>query len=179
MSQLLKFREKANLTQQQLSEMSHISVRTIQRIEAGKELKGHTLDALAKALAMEKEAFNETNSDENVGNFFWIKLINVSSLLVLIIPLGSILLPLLIMYWKKQINPITKQIVSLQILWTLSFPVIVFIVIFLGNFLTLSKQLVPLTMLLLLLVNIYIILRNTAALDKTKQLRIKLKFSII
>ena len=179
MSQLQKFREKANLTQQQLSEKSHISVRTIQRIEAGKALKGHTLEALAKALAIDKEALNETDPDIKVENFFWIKLINLSSLLLLIVPLGSILLPLILMYWKKQINPITKQLVSLQILWTLSFPVILFIVIFLGNLVPLSKQLVPLTMLLLLLVNMYIILRNTAALDKNKQLHIKLKFSII
>lgn len=179
MSQLLKFREKANLTQQQLAEKSHISVRTIQRIEAGKELKGHTLEALAKALAIDKEKFIETASVENVENIFLIKLINLSSLLVLIIPLGSIILPLIIMYWKKEMNPITKQIVSLQILWTLSFPIITLLVIFLGNFLTLSKQLVPLTMLVLLLLNIFMILRNTAALDKTKNLHFKLKFSFI
>mgnify|MGYP003630174001 CR=1 FL=1 len=179
MSLLLKFREKANLTQQQLSEKSNISVRTIQRIEAGKELKGHTLEALAKALGIDKEKFIETVSEEKVENIFLIKLINLSSLPLLFIPLGSILLPLIIMHWKKQVNPLTKQIVSLQILWTILFPIIVLIVIFIGNLLPLSKQVVPLTMLLLLLVNAYIIIRNTAAIDKKNELHIRLKFSLI
>ncbi|MDP5229788.1 MAG: helix-turn-helix domain-containing protein [Cellulophaga sp.] len=179
MSQLLKFREKANLTQQQLSEKSNISVRTIQRIEAGKELKGHTLEALAKALDIDKEKFIKTDSAENIEHIFLIKLINLSSLALIFIPLGSILVPLIIMHWKKQVNPITKQIVSLQILWTLLFPVIVLMVIFLGNLLPLSKQFVPLSMLVLLLLNVFMILRNTAALDKTKNLYFKLKFSII
>lgn len=179
MSLLLKFREKANLTQQQLAEKSKISVRTIQRIEAGKELKGHTLEALAKALDIDKEKFIETVSEEKVENIFLIKLINLSSLPLLFIPLGSILVPLIIMHWKKQVNPITKQIVSLQILWTLSFPFVLLIVIFLDSSHALSKQLVPLTMLVLLLLNVFMILRNTAALDKTKNLHFKLKFSII
>jgi transcriptional regulator with XRE-family HTH domain len=179
MSQLLKFREKANLTQQQLSEKSNISVRTIQRIEAGKELKGHTLEALSKALGIDKKEFIDTSTEDTSENLLLIKLINLSSLPVLIIPLASFLLPLIIMYWKKQVNPMTKQIVSLQILWTLLFPIIVLIVIFIGNLLPLSKQVVPLTMLLLLLVNAYIIIRNTAAIDKKKALHIKLKFSLI
>ena len=45
-----------NLTQEELSEKSKISVRTIQRIEAGTEPKGHTLRALAQALDIEEYA---------------------------------------------------------------------------------------------------------------------------
>ncbi|PCI31272.1 MAG: DNA-binding protein [Flavobacteriaceae bacterium] len=179
MNKLLKYREKLNLTQKQLSEMSNISVRTIQRIEAGQELKGHTLSALSKVLEINKEKLVQDNSDKKEANIRLIKLINMSSLLLLIVPLGSIILPLIIMYWKKEVNSITKQIVSLQILWTLSFPLIVLIVIFLGNLFPLSKQTVPLTMLLLILVNAYIIIRNTVELDKNKKLYISLKFSLI
>jgi len=46
MSRLLEFREKLNLTQEELSEKSGVSVRTIQRIEAGKEPRGYTLKTL-------------------------------------------------------------------------------------------------------------------------------------
>ena len=56
MNKLLKYREKLNLTQQQLSKKSNISVRTNQRIEAGQELKGHTLEALSKALEINKNS---------------------------------------------------------------------------------------------------------------------------
>ena len=178
-NKLLKYREKLNLTQKQLSEKANISVRTIQRIESGQELKGHTLGALSKALEIKKEKLIQGDLDKNEDNIRLIKLINLSSLLLLIIPLGSIILPLIIMYWKKEVNLITKQIVSIQILWTLSFPLIVLIVIFLGNIFPLSKQTVPLTMLLLILVNAYIIIRNTVEVDKNKKLYINLKFSLI
>ncbi|GLB53964.1 hypothetical protein NBRC110019_30050 [Neptunitalea chrysea] len=179
MNNILKYREKLNLTQKQLSERANISIRTIQRIESGQELKGHTLDALSKALEINKEKLIQGDLDKKKDNIRLIKLINVSSLLLLIIPLGSIILPLIIMYWKKEVNSITKQIVSIQILWTLSFPLIVLIVIFLGNVFPLSKQTVPLTMLLLILVNVYIIIRNTVEVDKNKKLYISLKFSLI
>jgi len=178
-NKLLKYREELNLTQQQLSEKSNISVRTIQRIEAGQELKGHTLEALSKALEINKEKLVRDDLDKKEDNIQLIKLINLSSLLLLIIPLGSIILPLIIMYWKKEVNSITKQIVSIQILWTLLFPLIVLIVVFLGNLLPLSKQIIPLTMLLLILVNTYIIIRNTAEIDKNKKLYIRLNFSFI
>lgn len=179
MSQLLKYREKSNLTQEQLSEKSNISVRTIQRIEAGKKLKGHTLEALSTALEINKEELLKDDSEQEEVNIFLIKLINLSSLLLLIIPLGSILLPVIIMYWKKEFNPITKQIVSIQILWTLMFPLIVLSVIFLSKWFSISNQVVPLTMLLLLLANAYIIISNTAELDKNKKLKISLNFNLL
>ena len=43
MSQLKKIREEKNLTQEKLAQQSGISVRTIQRIEAGTDPKGDTL----------------------------------------------------------------------------------------------------------------------------------------
>ncbi len=180
MNNLLKYREKLNLTQQQLADKAKISVRTIQRIEAGQELKGYTLDALSKALEVSREQLlKDKDLEEKETNTQIIKLINLSSLLLLIVPFGSIILPLIIMYWRKEVNAITKQIVSIQILWTILFPLIVLLVIFLGNIFQINKQSVPLTMLLLLLANVYIILRNTAEIHKNKKLHIKLNFTII
>ncbi len=180
MNHLLKYREKLNLTQQQLAEKAKLSVRTIQRIEVGQELKGHTLDALSQALEVSREQLlNGEDLEKKETNTQLIKLINLSSLLLLIVPLGSIILPLIIMYWKKEVNAITKQIVSLQILWTIAFPLIILAVVFLSNLFRINRQSVPLTMLLLLLVNVYIILRNTAELHKNQKLHIKLNFSII
>ena len=50
MSELKKIRERQNLTQEELAEKSGISVRTIQRIEAGTNPKGYTLKTLASSL---------------------------------------------------------------------------------------------------------------------------------
>ncbi len=179
MSKLLQYRENLNLTQKQLSEKTNVSVRTIQRIEAGQEPKGHTLEVLSEVLGVSREKLIAEDVEQKEANIFLIKLINLSSLVLLIVPLGSILLPLAIMYWKKEINPLTKQIVSIQILWTISFPIMMLIVIFFSKWIGLSKQILPLTMLLLLLVNIYIIVRNTAEIDKKKKLYIKLNFSVL
>ena len=55
MSKLTKYREKLNLTQGELSEKSGVSVRTIQRIEAGATPKGHSLNVLSKVLNASKE----------------------------------------------------------------------------------------------------------------------------
>jgi len=48
MSKLKQLREQKNMTQEELSEKSGISVRTIQRIESGTNPKGHTLKYLLK-----------------------------------------------------------------------------------------------------------------------------------
>lgn len=179
MSQLLKYREDLALTQEQLSLMSNISVRTIQRIEAGNAPKGHTLEALSLALGIDQEKLIAPLNSEKKVDVYWLKLINLSSLLLLLLPLGSIVLPLIIMFWKKEVNAITKQLITIQVLWTLSFPMVVFTVMFIGKWLGLSNQIVPLTMLFMLVLNMYIILRNAVELQSTNKLYISPNFSVL
>tara|TARA_R110002049_G_C8880421_1_gene539895 strand:- start:319 stop:471 length:153 start_codon:yes stop_codon:yes gene_type:complete len=50
MSKLCEYREKLNLTQDELAEKAGLSVRTIQRIESGVEPRGYTLSILSYAL---------------------------------------------------------------------------------------------------------------------------------
>jgi len=179
MNKLLRLREKLNLTQEELAEKSGISVRTIQRIEAGTIPKGHTLKALTKALDINENELLGKKSEINKLNYSLIKVINISSLPFVIVPPANIFIPLIIMLLKKQFNPITKQIISLQILWVL-LSVIFFLIVsivekwfFSGNKINLAF------MLLAILTNILIILRNTAEIDKNQKLYIKLNFSII
>lgn len=179
MSELLRYREKLNLTQEKLAEKANISVRTIQRIEAGKELKGHTLDALSIALGISSDKLISNSPKQEEMNWSLLKLINISSIFLIFIPLASILLPLIITYWKKAFNPITKQIITIQILWTFSFPLVVLAGAFIGKLVDLNKQMVPILILLMLLINTYIIIRNTIELDKNKTLYISLKFSVL
>ena len=83
------------------------------------------------------------------------------------------------MYWKNEVNSITKQIVSIQILWTLAFPVIVLTSAFVGKWLSLSSQILPLTMVLLFVANLYIIVRNAVEINKKQNLCIRLNFSFL
>ena len=179
MSIILELREKLNLTQEELADKANISVRTIQRIEAGTKPKGFTLEALSNALGVSKNVLLEDQIESNNINKQLIKYINLSSIILIIIPLGSIVLPLIIMYWKKEINKITKQIITIQILWTLASIILVIASAFLKKWLSLSNQIIPFTILILLVVNLYIILRNTLEIEKNNKLYISLNFSIL
>ncbi|WP_339881695.1 helix-turn-helix domain-containing protein [Polaribacter vadi] len=178
MSKLTEYRKKLNYTQSELSEKSGISVRTIQRIESGAKLKGHTLKAIALALNMNPSELNETSIKKIQYNYPLIKLINLSSLLFFI-PFANILIPLLIVHLKKEKNSITKQIISIQILWTIVSITLFFITEILQNVFLLNEQLSLVILVICMLINIFIIIRNTIEIDKNKQLYIKLNYSII
>jgi|TARA_B110000093_G_scaffold96778_1_gene104343 transcriptional regulator with XRE-family HTH domain len=179
MSILLEHREKLNLTQEELATKSGISVRTIQRIESGVKPKGYTLESLCKTLGISKEDLLKENKESEKINKQLIKYINLSSIILLIVPFGSIIMPLIFMRWKMEINTVTKQIVSIQILWTLSFLIVTLLVAFLSKWFSFSKEIIPLVMLTLIIINLYIIIRNTAEIEKNNKLHIRLNFSIL
>lgn len=191
MSRLKQIREQKHLTQEELSEESGISVRTIQRIESGTKPKGHTLKILSKTLDIQeselldedKKSEDETiiedkgyiPEDEIPADFSTIKLINLSSVLFVVIPPLNILAPILLTSYFRQKNKITKQIVSVQIIWTILAPII----FMLGIFLKLGNRFTLLIMILIVLSNIFIIIRNAMEIDRNKKLRYKLNFNII
>ena len=140
MSKLKQIREQQNLTQEELSEKSGISVRTIQRIESGTEPKGHTLKTLSKTLEIsvddllnkKVEVLVEDTTEKSIKNseiesqinYQKVKMINLSSVLFVLLPPLNILVPLILSYSLKQKNQLTKQIISLQILWTILAPIV-------------------------------------------------------
>ena len=178
MSNLTKYREKLNLTQDELANKTGLSVRTIQRIEAGSKPKGHSLNVLVQALNVSKEELTEERN-EPTFNYKLTKLINLSSLPFVIIPLANIAIPLLIMYYKKEVNSLTKQVVSVQILWTILSTVIFLLSPFIGRLFSSQNKLTLIVLIASILVNIFIILLNTISLDKKNELRIKLNFSFL
>ncbi|GGG63412.1 helix-turn-helix domain-containing protein [Epilithonimonas arachidiradicis] len=194
MSELKKIREKQNLTQEELAEKSGLSVRTIQRIEAGTEPKGYTLKTLASSLDVsEKDLLTPIIltevvvenpiveepvlpiENEAIENLTLIKIINLSSLPLCWFPIANFLPPLLIMLISKQKSPLVKQIISLQIILAVIAPIIFMLVVILK----LGKASVMVTMIALTLVNIFIILRNAYQLDKKQSLYYKLDFNLL
>ena len=191
MSKLKIVREQKNLTQEELSEKSGISVRTIQRIESGIAPKGHTLKALSKTLeileteltdkieenrVVEKPEELIVKSQTEIGiDFQKIKLINLSSILFVMLPPLNILVPLLLFYALKQKNHLTIQIISLQIIWTILAPII----FMLGILLKLGRSFTIVILIIIVLSNVFLILRNLSEIDRNKRLRYKLNFNII
>lgn len=179
MSILLELREKLNLTQEELAKKANISVRTIQRIEAGTKPKGYTLETLSKVLGVSKDVLLKEKIESTKSNKQLTKYINLSSIVLLVVPLGSIIMPLLIMLWKKEVNDITKKIVSIQILWTIASVILVIASSFLKNMFSMNNQVTTLTILILLAINLYIILRNALEIEKNNKLYIRLNFSFL
>lgn len=190
MSELKKIRETKNLTQEELAEKSGISVRTIQRIEAGTTPKGYTLKTLAESLevsekdllisetikeeiAIDEIIIVEENSDP--FNSGLVKMINLSTLPLAWFPIANFLPPLLIMLFTKNRSQIVKQIISLQIFLAIILPIIFMLIVLLK----LGRESVMITMTFLILANVYIILRNTYEIDKRQRLRYRLNFNMI
>ncbi|MGR3808961.1 helix-turn-helix domain-containing protein [Jiulongibacter sp. NS-SX5] len=179
MSILKKNREKLNLTQEELSEKSGISVRTIQRIESGKEPKGQTLKILAKTLGVKENELLEKAETHLEINYSLIKIINLSALPFTVIPPANIVIPLILMFTKKQFNPVAKQIVSIQIIWLILAAIIFMLSSFMKNWFSLGNRFMLVVMVFLVLSNVFIILRNTAEIDKKSKLYFRLSFNLI
>lgn len=187
MSKLKIAREKANLTQEELAAQSGVSVRTIQRIEAGTEPKGYSLKALAKTLQIESSELlnkidpvstNEVPQPQPV-NIGLMKLINLASLPVAFLPPLNIILPLLVMFLKKEFGTMAKQLITIQILWAVGSFVIFMLAAFVRNWFFWSNKFTLIVMVLLALSNIMLIIWNAMSLDKHKKPAIGVKFSLI
>jgi transcriptional regulator with XRE-family HTH domain len=179
MSRLLAIRQKLNLTQEELFERSGISVRTIQRIEAGTSPKGYTLKALAKGLGISEDELVEKEAPITAGDTKWLKLINLSALPFMLVPPLNIAAPLLIMFVKKQFTPVTRRIVTIQIVWTLIAIVLYLTVIILNDVFAIRGKYMMLIPFVWILVNTFIILRNAVEIVKNQTLRIGMGFSLI
>lgn len=178
MSQLFKYRESLNLTQEELAAKSGISVRTIQRIEAGTEPKGYTLKTLAKALNIKETELLNNSTNETV-NYQLIKLINLSSLPFIIFPPMNILVPLLMMYFKKENHVMAKQMVSLQILWTLVSAVLFFLSPFVNRIFSIDFPLILVVAAIACIINIFMIILNAISIDRQGKMRIFLNFNFL
>ena len=192
MTNLIKFREQQNLTQEELAEKSGLSVRTIQRIEAGTLPKGYTLKVLAKVLGIkeeeltqkapeqkisqpevqrtEVEALNQDTIEHKASDTLNLNLINISSLPFTLLPPLNVIVPLLIAFYKKENHPIVKQIISVQIIWTIVAFIIFMVGVFIRKWFALNNSFITLIMVALILCNFFIIIRNALELSKHRKL---------
>lgn len=179
MSKLLTIRQKLNLTQEELFERSGISVRTIQRIEAGSSPQGYTLKALAKGLGISEDDLLESKQTVILDDTTWLKWINISALPFIIFPPLNIIAPLVIMLVKKQFTPMTKQLLTIQIVWSLLAGLLIVMVMILNDIFGIGGNYMKLVPVVWLLVDAFIILRNAASIANSQALLISLKFNLL
>jgi XRE family transcriptional regulator, regulator of sulfur utilization len=150
---LKHFRHINCLSQEKLAETSGISIRTIQRIEEGKSVgSGYTINTLAKTLNINLTDLVNSVSQNTLpvsNNISKLKILNLSAITMLVIPLANIFIPAYI-YWKnrddEKVKDIGSKIVSFQIFWTFGTLLIAIIasIILLPLFETLRAGSIPL-----------------------------------
>ena len=179
MSNLKHHRNILNITQEELSEKSGISIRTIQRIESGIEPKGKTLKILAASLQLDENELKEKKGKAELNNVNITKAINLSALPFTIIPPLNILIPLLIMLISKDYKSINKQLITTQIIWLIFAGIIFMLGSFVKKSFDLGSESILFVMIFLVVSNVFIILSNAIQLDKNKKLQFNLGFNII
>ncbi|MCG1035867.1 helix-turn-helix domain-containing protein [Polaribacter sargassicola] len=131
-----EFRLKRGYSQEQLAEISKISIRTIQRMEKGETLpKGDSLKKIAKALETTTENLLDNDKKDDLG---YLALISLSGITYLIHPFLGLLLPVLLWSFRKNkiVNAdlIGRKVINFQINWQLLFFLYFMIVITRGSF---------------------------------------------
>jgi uncharacterized Tic20 family protein/DNA-binding transcriptional regulator YiaG len=116
-----ELRTRKGLSQEQLAEISGLSLRTIQRIENGEtEPRGETLKRLMNALEVAPDDLMDWSIAEDKG---FLTAVNLSALGFFVFPLLGILIPLIMWISKKDklkdINKTGKEILNFQITWNL------------------------------------------------------------
>lgn len=175
MKNKVKFlREEKNMTQNELAEKSGLSLRTIQRIEAGNILKGFTLKTLAETLETNPENLIFKKESIQIERA---KLINLSVLSGLIIPFGSIIFPLILTYkTKDETNKeLGKQIASVQIVLSLVISLLMILSPFIQKIFTLKFPLFIIPLIAFLSLKLLIVILNGISLNQKQELAIKLK----
>ena len=120
---LKELRGTKGLSQEQLSDMSGISIRTIQRIEGGKTIPtGDTLKRISTALdaSIDGLVIHEMKDDQG-----YLLLITLSAVSYILHPFLGILLPTLLWYFKRnkilRADETGRKLISFQITWQLAF----------------------------------------------------------
>lgn len=120
-AKILEIRKRKGLSQVELSDLSKINLRTLQRIEKGvTEPHGNTLKNLCQVLEVKIEDVLNYNKTDDLK---FIKFFHLSVLTFIILPVGNVILPLIL--WRKKRDKIVYleeqgiNLLNFQILWTL------------------------------------------------------------
>jgi XRE family transcriptional regulator, regulator of sulfur utilization len=180
---IISLRKSKSISQELLAENSHISLRTIQRIESGATVpRSFTVKVIAEALGVpiEQLTLSESGSSEAVlqdKDLEKLRLINLSALAVFLLPLSNIIIPWALWSTHKGsplVNQMGRKIISFQILWTFATFLTTILMHSILNSLTKSVSIghLPPTIFLVytifLVINLVFVIRSAIQLGKGK-----------
>lgn len=122
-AKILEIRKRKGLTQEKLSDLSKINLRTLQRIEKGTTTpRSDTLSNICQVLEINMEDILDYDRKDNLK---FIRYFHLSVLACLFFPLGSVILPLVLWVAKRdKIKGLHNQginVLNFQILWSIFF----------------------------------------------------------
>lgn len=173
-----QLREEKNLTQTELAEKSGLSLRTIQRIEAGNIPKGFTLKALANFFEIEPSRLIPSQEIIKTNRA---KLINFSSLFGLVIPFGGVIFPLILTYKTKdpKNKELGKSLVSVQIILSAILSLALILSPFVQKALSLHFPLFLIPLTLFISIKVLIVIVNGISLNQQNDLHKNLKINYL
>ena len=120
-AKISKIRKQKGMSQEVLSDLAKINLRTLQRIEKEEnEPRGNTLQQICEALKINIEELIDYREKEDKTHLIFLHLSIISNI---IIPLGNIILPLILWLNKRdsiiEVNNQGKNILNFQILFSL------------------------------------------------------------
>lgn len=172
-------REAKNLTQSELAKKSGLSLRTVQRMEAGNTPRGFTLKALADALDVEPHDLIAAETDDKAVTTA--KYINISALSSLLIPFGNLIFPTVLTFRSanERVREYGKEIIGIQLIYTFVLCMLLILCPFIQKAVPVKFPLFVPVLIVMKCVNLFIILKNGASLTHEQRLYIRLKNSIL
>jgi len=122
-AKISEIRNRKGLTQEKLSDLSKIHLRTLQRIEKGTtEPRNDTLNNICQVLEVNIEDILDYGRKDDLK---FIKYFHLSVMACLFFPLGGIILPLVLWLTKREkiigLNEQGLNVLNFQILWAIFF----------------------------------------------------------
>ncbi|GAB4020949.1 hypothetical protein GCM10028808_64190 [Spirosoma migulaei] len=123
-SRLKILRQQRNLSQEELADLSGLSLRTIQRLEKSESMgSAYTLRTLARALQLSPQDLMASQSPPNPASLANLLRLNWSALAGIILPLANIIIPAVLL-WRYRHDQLVRQqgqqIINFQLIWTIS-----------------------------------------------------------
>jgi uncharacterized Tic20 family protein len=131
-TKISKIRKQKGMSQEELSDLSRINLRTLQRIEKDEnEPRGNTLKSICDVLQLNVEDLMDYGKTEDNS---YLMFLHLSIICNIVIPLGNIILPLILWLNKRDkilnVNLQGKNILNFQILFSIVINLIIFTAVF-------------------------------------------------
>ncbi|GAB2974919.1 hypothetical protein GCM10027049_06710 [Mucilaginibacter puniceus] len=177
-----ELRNRKGFSQEELADLTQLSLRTIQRIENNEtEARGDSLKRLATAFGIDPEELTdhptEIDKSENANRNKYLIVVNLSAFSFLVFPMAGAIVPWVLWWLKKDaiknIDIDSKRVINFQISWFIFITVIPMVIVVMtiyhiSHFGIFNREHFLIAVIALYAFNIFYIILNTLRLRQNK-----------